>query len=106
MGNSTAARFRITDLVTEFQANLLPKKGGLIDSAFKCGPREDGTVKALWVFLCLPMAAMPAPAQQAQPLTLPQALELADRQNLDLAAARAQRAVALAGVRIAGEWPN
>lgn len=63
-------------------------------------------MKALWVFLCLPMAAMPAPAQQSQPLTLPQALELADRQNLDLAAARAQRAVALAGVRIAGEWPN
>lgn len=63
-------------------------------------------MKALWVFLCLPLAAMPAPAQQGQPLTLSQALEVADRQNLDLAAARAQRAVALAGVRIAGERPN
>jgi cobalt-zinc-cadmium efflux system outer membrane protein len=63
-------------------------------------------VKALWVFLCLPLAAMPAWAQQGQPLTLPQALELADRQNLDLAAARAQRAVALVGVRIAGQRPN
>jgi cobalt-zinc-cadmium efflux system outer membrane protein len=63
-------------------------------------------VKALWIFLCVPLAAMPAPAQQGQPLTLSQALELAGRQNLDLAAARALRAVALAGVRIAGERPN
>jgi cobalt-zinc-cadmium efflux system outer membrane protein len=63
-------------------------------------------VKALWVFLCVPLAAMPAPAQQGQPLTLSQALELADRQNLDLAASRAQRAVALAGVSIAGERLN
>lgn len=63
-------------------------------------------MKALWVFLCLPLAAMPAPAQQDQPLTLSQALEMADRQNLDLAAARAQRAVALAGVGIAGERSN
>jgi cobalt-zinc-cadmium efflux system outer membrane protein len=41
-----------------------------------------------------------------QRLTLASALDLASRQNLDLAAARAQRAVALAGVRVAGERPN
>jgi outer membrane protein, heavy metal efflux system len=42
----------------------------------------------------------------AQRLTLAAALDRAERQNLDLAAARAQRAVAQAGVRVAGERPN
>lgn len=50
--------------------------------------------------------ANPVRAQEPQKLTLPQALQMADRQNLDLIAARAQRAVAAAGVRIAGERPN
>jgi outer membrane protein, heavy metal efflux system len=50
--------------------------------------------------------APPARAQQPQPLTLAQALEMASRQNLDLIAARAQRAVAATGVRIAGQRPN
>src|ERR1700722_6891539 len=49
-------------------------------------------------------------AQQAGParqrLTLAAAINLAEKQNLDLAAARAQRAVAEAGVRTAGERPN
>jgi cobalt-zinc-cadmium efflux system outer membrane protein len=35
-----------------------------------------------------------------------EALDLADKQNLDLAAARRQRAVALAGIQIAKERPN
>ena len=39
-------------------------------------------------------------------LTLQSALELADRQNLDLNAARRRREVASAGVRIAGQRPN
>ena len=43
---------------------------------------------------------------QTQRLTLAAALDLAEKQNLDLVAARAQRAVSLAGVRIAGERPN
>jgi len=49
-----------------------------------------------------------AQAQQAAPqgLTIANALDLAERQNLDLIAARARRAVAQAGVRIAGERPN
>jgi cobalt-zinc-cadmium efflux system outer membrane protein len=47
-----------------------------------------------------------AAAQQAQPLTLAEALDRAEKQNLDLQAARAQRAVALAGVRVAGQRPN
>jgi cobalt-zinc-cadmium efflux system outer membrane protein len=49
-----------------------------------------------------------AQAQQATPqrLTIAHALDLAERQNLDLLAARARRAVAQAGVRIAGERPN
>jgi len=47
-----------------------------------------------------------ATAQQPQTLTLSEALARAEIQNLDLHAARAQRAVALAGVRIAGQRPN
>ena len=46
------------------------------------------------------------PAQQPPRLTIQEALELADKQNLDLAAARRQRAVALAGVQIARQRPN
>jgi outer membrane protein, heavy metal efflux system len=42
----------------------------------------------------------------AEKLTLASALEMAERQNLDLAAARAERAVAAAGVRVAEERPN
>jgi cobalt-zinc-cadmium efflux system outer membrane protein len=47
-----------------------------------------------------------AAAQQPQTITLAEALNRAEKQNLDLQAARAQRAVALAGVRIAGQRPN
>ena len=51
--------------------------------------------------------ASPAWAQQtSQTLTVAAAIELAEKQNLDLVAARAQRAVALSRVRIAGERPN
>ncbi|MGD0126321.1 MAG: TolC family protein [Terriglobia bacterium] len=45
-------------------------------------------------------------AQQPPRLALQEALDLADKQNLDLAAARRQRAVALAGIQIAKERPN
>ena len=47
-------------------------------------------------------------AQGQQPSRLPiqEALDLADKQNLDLAAARRQRAVALAGIQIARQRPN
>lgn len=48
----------------------------------------------------------PARAQQPQPLTLAEALDRAEKQNLDLQAARAQRAVAAAGIRVAGQIPN
>ena len=47
-----------------------------------------------------------AQAQQPARLTIQEALSLADKQNLDLAAARRQRAVALAGVQIARQRPN
>jgi cobalt-zinc-cadmium efflux system outer membrane protein len=47
-----------------------------------------------------------APAPQSPRLTVQEALDLADKQNLDLAAARRRRAVALAGVRIARQRPN
>jgi cobalt-zinc-cadmium efflux system outer membrane protein len=51
--------------------------------------------------------ASPAWAQQApQRLSVAAAIDLAEKQNLDLVAARAQRGVALARVRIAGERPN
>jgi cobalt-zinc-cadmium efflux system outer membrane protein len=57
------------------------------------------------VFFTLGAAGL-ATAQQPQTLTLAEALDRAEKQNLDLQAARAQRAVALAGVRIAGQRPN
>jgi cobalt-zinc-cadmium efflux system outer membrane protein len=44
--------------------------------------------------------------QQLARLTIQEALELADKQNLDLAAARRRRAVALAGIQIARQRPN
>jgi len=44
--------------------------------------------------------------QQPAKLTLQSALDLAEKQNLDLAAARRRRAVALAGVQIARQRPN
>ena len=50
-------------------------------------------------------ASSPA-AVPAQPLNVQTALDLADKQNLDLAAARLQRAIALAGIRVAGEIVN
>jgi outer membrane protein, heavy metal efflux system len=47
-------------------------------------------------------------AQQAppRPLSLSQALGIADRNNLDLVAARRRRAVSEAGIRVAGARPN
>jgi outer membrane protein, heavy metal efflux system len=51
-------------------------------------------------------AQQPQALTNARRLTLAAALDMAERQNLDLAAARAQRAVAQAGVRAAGERPN
>ena len=51
---------------------------------------------------------LPSAGAQQTPrrLTVAAAIDLAEKQNLDLVAARAQRAVALAGVRVAGERPN
>jgi outer membrane protein, heavy metal efflux system len=57
-------------------------------------------------FLLLFCVAIPAFGQQPQKLTLDDALQMAERQNLDLIAARAERAVTNAGVKIAGERPN
>jgi cobalt-zinc-cadmium efflux system outer membrane protein len=56
----------------------------------------------------LPSAQVPAqtPAPAGRRLNLAAALDLAERQNLDLAAARLQHSVAQAGSRIAGEIPN
>ena len=45
-------------------------------------------------------------SQQPPRLSIQEALDLADKQNLDLAAARRQRAVALAGIQIARQRPN
>jgi cobalt-zinc-cadmium efflux system outer membrane protein len=54
-----------------------------------------------------PAASAPIPASQTgQPLNLQMALDLGDKQNLDLAAARLQRAIASAEIRIAGEIAN
>jgi cobalt-zinc-cadmium efflux system outer membrane protein len=46
------------------------------------------------------------PAAAGRKLNLAAALDLATRQNLDLAAARLRRAVMQAGIRIAGQIPN
>jgi outer membrane protein, heavy metal efflux system len=64
-----------------------------------------GAIARLTFFLLL-CFSIPVLAQQPQKLTLADALQMAERQNLDLIAARAQRAVANAGVKIAGERPN
>lgn len=57
--------------------------------------------------LALLLTSVAAPgSQQAQELTLRLALVLANRQNLDLSAARNRRAVSDAGIRIAKRHPN
>lgn len=70
-------------------------------------------IRRLRIYLNLILAmsvAAPVVAQQsvssARPLTLSAAIDLAEKQNLDLIASRAQRAVAQGGVRAAGERPN
>lgn len=83
---------------------------------YKCEPEfielqsaDEGNyaVKSLAAFLVSAFLAAPLCAQQPQQkLTLASALDLAEKQNLDLVAARAQRAVALAGIKIAGQIAN
>ncbi len=74
-------------------------------------------MKALQTLCLILLAAVPAASQQGRPdagttppqprkLTLRAALELASRQNLDLAAARQRRSVTQAGVQIARQRPN
>lgn len=58
------------------------------------------------VILILAAGAAGASAQTPPRLTLQSALELAEKQNLDLGAARRRRAVALAGIQIAKQRPN
>src|SRR5438309_11133319 len=87
----------------------------LVSTPILCGTRPDGrggdrAVKGLPPFLLiLTVTAAPAGAQESQGgarLTLQAALDLADQQNLDLAAARQRRSVARAGVQIARQRPN
>ncbi|HKV27890.1 MAG TPA: TolC family protein [Candidatus Acidoferrales bacterium] len=64
-------------------------------------------MKSLGVLMLICAATMSVRAQQTpEKLTLAQALDMANRQNLDLIAARAQRAVAEANVKIAGQRLN
>ena len=64
-------------------------------------------MKLVGVLLLICAAATSGRAQQTpEKLTLARSLEMANRQNLDLIAARAQRAVAAAGVKIAGQRLN
>jgi len=58
------------------------------------------------MILVLAAATAAANAQTPARLTLQSALELADKQNLDLGAARRRRAVALAGIQVAKQRPN
>lgn len=66
--------------------------------------RNIFVVTILSAAVIIPSAS--AQQSQVQRLTLASALDLAEKQNLDLIAARAQRAVLLAEVRIAGQRPN
>ena len=61
---------------------------------------------ALILVMAVMAVATSTQAQEPKKLSLQSALDLASRQNLDLLAARAQRAVAQAGVRIAKQIPN
>src|SRR5579864_7685684 len=71
------------------------------------GERRPFNVKYIGILVLVCVTALATAAQQApQKLTLAQALDMANRQNLDLIAARAQRAVAAAGVKIAVQRPN
>jgi outer membrane protein, heavy metal efflux system len=58
------------------------------------------------LFLVVLVAGTSALAQQPVRLTLQSALDLAEKQNLDLTAVRRRRAVALAGIQIARQRPN
>ncbi len=58
------------------------------------------------ILLTLAVGVTLIPAQQPAQLTLQAALKLAEKQNLDLTAARERRPVALAGIRIAKQRPN
>ncbi len=63
-------------------------------------------MKALWTLGLILLTATPAWSQQPQKLTLSSTLQLAEKQNLELAAARLRRAVAQAGVQVARRLPN
>ncbi len=76
-----------------------------IFSCLHAARRNAAGVASLALFLLI-FAAVPVFAQQPQKLTMAGALQMAERQNLDLIAARAQHAVANAGVQIAKERPN
>ena len=77
-------------------------------------PASCESMKRLLLSACLAQLILSAPARAdqapqvppARRLTLAMALDIAERQNLELAAARLQRSVALAGTRIAGQVPN
>jgi cobalt-zinc-cadmium efflux system outer membrane protein len=58
------------------------------------------------LLLILTSAGLRAQAQLARQLSLPEALAKAERQNLDLAAARQRRAFARAGLQVARQRPN
>ena len=61
---------------------------------------------SLVILLVLGLEAGAAKAQQPVRLMLQGALDLAEKQNLDLAAAHRRRAVAQAGIQVAGQRPN
>lgn len=76
------------------------------------------SVSEPWLLAQAPATPPTSPAQQAVPqeqqpevpgstrLTLTEAFDRANRQNLELATARLRRAVSQAGIRIAGQLPN
>jgi len=63
------------------------------------------TKSIIQLFIFYYLAPMVLCAQQAS-LDLHRALEIAESDNLELKAARQQRAIALAGIKMAGQYPN
>lgn len=88
--------------------------GGHTSTVIQCRKIELKATKTIGgaILLLVPLVCssqnQPGASPGAQPrqLTLAATLDLAARQNLDLAAARMRRAIRLAGERIAGQIPN
>ncbi len=77
-----------------------------VEMAFVGTARRNPLRLVSKVAIAILIAGTMAQAQTPPTLSLQSALDMADRQNLDLLAARRRRAVAIAGIQTAGQRPN